>query len=186
MNLSLKPWLWGSDVNRYQVKWNGQEYIDYCDGIANPRDPKYFRGKRILIREITNPSIFAVLTEEELYNDPSIIIIRDNASHSLKSLLGILNSKLATFYHFNNSPKATKGAFPKILVKDIKEFPLPPTYSSISLENIVDYILWLYKFGESTRIMNYFANSHLVQFFEEILNAIVYEVYFEQELQKYY
>ena len=40
-------------------------------------------------------------------------------------LWGILNSKLATFFHFNHSPKATKGAFPKILVQDLKEFPLP-------------------------------------------------------------
>ena len=40
-------------------------------------------------------------------------------------MLAILNSKLATFYHFNHSPKATKGAFPKILVQDIKDFPLP-------------------------------------------------------------
>lgn len=39
--------------------------------------------------------------------------------------MAILNSKLATYYHFNHSPKATKGAFPKILVQDIKDFPLP-------------------------------------------------------------
>ncbi len=39
--------------------------------------------------------------------------------------MSILNSKLATYYHFNHSPKATKGAFPKILVQDIKNFPLP-------------------------------------------------------------
>lgn len=40
-----------------------------------------------------------------------------------------MNSKLATFFHFNHSPKATKGAFPKILVQDIKEFPLPKVNS---------------------------------------------------------
>ena len=43
----------------------------------------------------------------------------------MKALLGILNSKLATYYHFNSAPKATKGAFPKILVEDIKNFPIP-------------------------------------------------------------
>ena len=32
---------------------------------------------------------------------------------------------MASFYHFNSSPKATKGAFPKILVTDIKNFPIP-------------------------------------------------------------
>lgn len=121
----LKKWLWGEDINRYKLSWNNREYIDYCDGIANPRDPKYFKGKRILIREITNPRIFATITDVEYYNDPSVIIIKDNNENSILQALGILNSKLATFFHFNYAPKATKGAFPKILIKDIQEFPLP-------------------------------------------------------------
>lgn len=121
----LKKWLWGEDVKRYQVVWNGKEYIDYCDGIANPRQPKYFNGKRLLVREITNPSIYAAVTSDELYNDPAIIIVKDSENYPIEIALAILNSRLATFYHFNHSPKASKGAFPKILVQDIKDFPLP-------------------------------------------------------------
>ena len=121
----LKKCLWGEDVKRYALQWNGEEWINYCDGIANPRKPEFFIGKRLLVREITNPSIFAVITSEELYNDPSIIIVKDSDQYSLEVVLAILNSKLATFFHFNHSPKATKGAFPKILVQDIKDFPLP-------------------------------------------------------------
>lgn len=121
----LKKWMWGEDVKRYNIIWNNKEYIDYCSGIANPRQPKFFIGKRLLIREITNPSIYASITTEELYNDPAIIIVKDSPAYSLEVVLAILNSKLATFYHFNHSPKATKGAFPKILVQDIKDFPLP-------------------------------------------------------------
>ncbi|HOY32623.1 MAG TPA: DUF559 domain-containing protein [Bacteroidales bacterium] len=134
-NNEYKPWLYGEDVTRYNIRWNGKEYINYCLGIANPRDPKYFVGKRILIREITNPQIYASITEEELYNDPAIIIIKENpAIFNLELLLGILNSKLATFYHFNSSPKASKGAFPKILVYDVNNFPLPKNIDRI-IEN---------------------------------------------------
>lgn len=124
INDSVKEWLWGEDVTPYQVKWNGKEYIDYGTEVANPRLPKYFKGKRILIREITNPKIYAGFTDKELYHDPAIIVILDSGKYLLL-LLGILNSKLATFYHFNASPKATKGAFPKILVKDVRDFPFP-------------------------------------------------------------
>lgn len=121
-----KKWLWGEDVSSYAVKWNQKEYINYSAAIANPRNPKFFQGSRILIREITNPKILAGYTNEESYNDPSIINILDtNEIFDIKALLGILNSKLATYYHFNASPKATKGAFPKILVEDIKNFPIP-------------------------------------------------------------
>jgi adenine-specific DNA-methyltransferase len=141
----FKCWLYGEDITRYLVKWNEKEYIDYCSGIANPRDPKYFNGKRILIREITNPRVFASITSEELYNDPAIIIVKENpATYSLECLLAILNSKLATFYHFNSSPKATKGAFPKILVYDVNNFPLPKQIDSNiqkTLETLVEQIL---------------------------------------------
>ncbi|WP_213188997.1 Eco57I restriction-modification methylase domain-containing protein [Cloacibacterium caeni] len=128
----LKKWLWGSDVNRYIIKWNEQEWLDYCPQIANPRDPKYFKGERLLIREITNPSVYCGYTEEELYHDPANIVILKSDKFNIKVLMAILNSKLTTFYHFNSSPKATKGSFPKILVEDIKNFPLP------SIDKIVD------------------------------------------------
>ncbi|MBO7477943.1 MAG: Eco57I restriction-modification methylase domain-containing protein [Salinivirgaceae bacterium] len=121
-----KKWLWGEDVKRYLTIWNGKEYIDYCSGIANPRQPKYFMGKRLLVREITNPSIYANIVDEELYNDPAVLIVLDSKSYSLEVALAIFNSKLATFYHFNHSPKATKGDFPKIIIEDLKTFPLPP------------------------------------------------------------
>jgi hypothetical protein len=108
----LKKWLWGEDVIKYKVEWNGKEYIDYCKGIANPRKPKYFKERRMLIREITNPSIYSAITESESYNDPAIIIVLES-KYSLEAASMILNSKLGSFYHFNASPKATKGDFPK-------------------------------------------------------------------------
>lgn len=165
----LKKWLWGSDINRYQIEWNGKEYIDYCDGIANPRKPKFFLGRRILIREITNPSIFASVTSDELYNDPSVIIILDNNQYSIHCLLAILNSKLATFFHFNHAPKATKGAFPKILVKDIKEFPIPSISDSkketfvILVEEILD-----------TKKSNFQSDTTVL---EAKIDRMVYELY---------
>lgn len=79
----LKKWLWGEDVTRYNLTWNGKEYIDYCNGIANPRNPSFFVGKRMLVREITNPSIFAALIEIEAYNDPSIIIVKESKDYPI-------------------------------------------------------------------------------------------------------
>lgn len=132
----LKKWLRGFDVNKYNVTWNSvpaknggkqtdkEVYVDY-EKIPKARERKYFQGKRMLVREITNPSIFAAITEEELYNDPSILIVKDSKNYSLELACGILNSRLASFYHFRHSPKATKGAFPKIMISDIRSFPLP-------------------------------------------------------------
>lgn len=152
---SDKPWLYGEDVSRYGVRWNGREYVNYCDGIANPRDPIFFCGERILVREITSPVIHAGYTNEELYNDPSVIVVLNSEASALSlfTLLGILNSRFATFFHFNSSPKATKGAFPKILVHDINNFPLPREPIGEISNNIhakVNQILALKKQNPST------------------------------------
>lgn len=161
--------LWGEDVRRYCLLWNGKEYINYCDRIANPRNPKFFNGKRLLVREITNPSIFACYTEDEYYNDPSILIILNSDKYSIMVLLAILNSKLASFYHFNNAPKATKGGFPKILIEDIKQFPIP----IISIEqqsrivSLVDTIL-------SAKRINPAADTSMI---ESEIDAEVYRLY---------
>ena len=164
-----KKWLWGEDVKRFVLSWNGQEYIDYCTGIANPRHPRFFTGKRLLVREITNPSIYATITCEELYNDPAIIIVKDNNIYPIEVVLAILNSKLATFYHFNHSPKATKGAFPKILVQDIKEFPLPAVTESQkqTIIELVDKVL-------SAKKDNPQANTGA---WESEIDRLVYELY---------
>jgi len=162
----LKKWLWGEDVKRYSVKWNGREWIDYCDGIANPRSPKFFKGTRLLVREITNPSINASLINDEAYNDPAVIIVLPSPTnqYSIKVLLAILNSELATFYHFNHSAKASKGAFPKILLKDIKDFPLPVVSQGKvdALEQLVD------------ARMNYSPDEQAI---DAEINRIVYNLY---------
>lgn len=167
-NESFKPWLYGEDVTRYSVEWNGTEYINYCDGIANPRNPKFFRGERLLVREITSPTIYAAYTTDELYFDPSILVVINNSESkiSILSLLGILNSKLATFYHFNSSPKATKGAFPKILVNDINNFPLPenPDYETLtSIEKLVHEVLN--------------SDRNKIQVLDQKINMLVYKLY---------
>lgn len=124
---SNSPWLKGEDVTRFSVKWNEREYVEYSTKLANPRKPEFFQNPRILVREITNPRVFAAYTQQKLYNDPALIniLVENDQSFDRYTLLAILNSKVASFFHFNSSPKAMKGAFPKILVNDIKIFPLP-------------------------------------------------------------
>ena len=163
----LKQNLWGEDVTRYSVKWNEKEWIDYHGDIANPRLPKFFQGERLLIREITNPRIFCAYTTEELYHDPSIIVILKSEKCSIKFLLAILNSKLISFYHFNSSPKASKGAFPKILVEDIKNFPIPqiPLEVQKPFEDLANQILAKKKSGEDTSAL------------EAEIDRLVYKLY---------
>lgn len=117
----------GRDITKFAYSIKG-EFVKYGKHLACHVDLKYFRKERIVVREITNPTIIACKIEEDVIcvHDPQLIsIIAREGQLSLNVLWAILNSKMATFFHFNHSPKATKGAFPKILVQDIKDFPIP-------------------------------------------------------------
>lgn len=70
---TYKRELRGKDIERYKLQWNGIDWISYGEWLAAPRRPEFFKTKRILVREITNPRILATITEEEYYNTPSII-----------------------------------------------------------------------------------------------------------------
>ncbi|MEY3499624.1 MAG: hypothetical protein RL308_1293 [Bacteroidota bacterium] len=145
INEEYKEEIYGESISKYGYKKTGN-YIWYGKHLATYVDLKYFNQKRILIREITNPGIIACLLEEEFVNDPQIIsIITRNEEYSLEFLWAILNSKLATFYHFNSSPKATKGAFPKILVYDVNNFPLPISITKLTNEQLEKLVTKLLK-----------------------------------------
>lgn len=134
---TYKKELSGKDVNRYWVDWNGKTWISYGDWLAAPRRQEFFINERIIIREITNPRILAAYTTDEYYNTPSIINCINFHNIDIKYVLGIVNSKLMTFYHLNNSPKANKGLFPKILVNDVRKLPIVISSESQKNELVV-------------------------------------------------
>ncbi len=120
----------GGDITRYSLNWNGGLWISYGDWLAAPREPKFFREPRILVREITDDQLYCVFTDEEYYNTPSLINCVGNKGVDQMSILAIMNSKLLGWYHNNTSPKANKGLFPKILVNDVRNLPIvTPTNS---------------------------------------------------------
>jgi len=126
---TYKPELKGEDVKSYLVEWNGKNWISYGKWLAAPREPRFFTGPRILVREIVDKQtgrLNAGYTEEELYNTPSIINIipKEDGKVSLFYLLGLLNASLFAIYNYGTSPKAKKGLFPKILVTDVRALPI--------------------------------------------------------------
>jgi hypothetical protein len=125
---TYKPELRGGDVTRYCVEWNRKQWISYGPWLAAPRKQKYFTEPRLLFREITDPKtglLHVGFTDQEFYNNPGIInCISRGTRYSLYYMLGIVNSRLLAYLHYSSSPKARKGVFPKILVKDVRELPI--------------------------------------------------------------
>lgn len=171
---TYKKELKGADVTKYNIQWNGKLWISYGEWLAAPRKPEFFKTPRILIREITNPNILACYTEEEYYNTPSIINVINIKKYSVKYVLGILNSKLLSFYHINSSPKAKKGLFPKILVNDVRNLPIHDKESPLNFKiiDLVDRIIELKKLDKDTQDL------------ENQIDEMVYDLYELTEEEK--
>jgi hypothetical protein len=123
-----KPEIVGRDLGRYNVNVTGTRWIKYGHWLAAPRDPNNFVGKRILIQEITGGKdrrIIAGYYDGELYHSRDVISVKcENKEVSPLYILGIVNSRLITWYHHKRSPKSQKGLFPKVLVSDIAKLPI--------------------------------------------------------------
>ncbi len=123
------PYLDGKDISRYFVG-KFSYWLKYGDNLAAPRTFDLFSNPRILIREITAKyprMLVCVYTEETYLNNRSIINILDAKSnvYSLKFLLGFLNSKLASYIFIKTNPKANRSMFPKVILENLKSFPIP-------------------------------------------------------------
>ncbi len=105
-NKLCKKLLAGKDVHRYNLKWMGR-YIKYDKSLinkankeyANLCNEKYFENPKILMREIAF-NIECVFDDEKYYTLNKLYSIQlfPNVKYSYLFLLGILNSKILSFY----------------------------------------------------------------------------------------
>ena len=121
-------YLEGKDVEAYFTMWS-RTWLKYGEMLAAPRTFNMFSEPRILIREITRKhprSLICTYCDETYLNNLSIVNIlsRNKSNTDLKTLLLILSSSLLSFYFQKNTPKSDRKMFPKIILKDLKQFPI--------------------------------------------------------------
>lgn len=121
----------GKDVGRYYTNWSGL-YLKYGKHLAAPRTFNLFEGKKIIVREITGnfPKCLISTYSEELflYNRSNIAIVEKTKSDiSLKYIVSVLNSKLLSYYFLKNTAKSVRKLFPKIILNDLRKFPIKKT-----------------------------------------------------------
>lgn len=124
---TFKPLLAGNDVMRYEVNWNGNQWISYGPWLGAAREQRFFVNKRIVVKQIidwTDKRIWASITDVELYNTQNAFNLLAKTDLALEYLLGILNSQLMSFYHRKKFLDEFKMRFQKILIKDCKRFPI--------------------------------------------------------------
>ncbi|MBP6533356.1 MAG: Eco57I restriction-modification methylase domain-containing protein, partial [Bacteroidia bacterium] len=181
-------YLEGSDVNRYYLKWGGQ-FIKYGRNLSRPREARLFEGERILVRQIPSPLPFCInacYTNVNTINDNNSMIIHTlNNDFSIKYILGIINSKLISLWFALYFGKLSRKVFPQFKINELRIFPI----ADINPEQqapfiaLVDYLLLLHN-KETLQILSHTDNTRIASHFEDILNMMVYELYFEEHMKK--
>lgn len=127
VNETYGRYLDGVDVRRYKLSWSG-EYLSYGDWLAEPRKSVPFSGERILVRQIPSKPpylIQAVFTGEPYYNDiNSMVIFHPRNGYSLLYLLGIINSRLISYWFLKEYDKLQRKIFPQFKVNELEKFPV--------------------------------------------------------------
>ncbi len=137
-----------------------------------------FRKEKVIWKRIGSIMRFAY-SDEEMYCLDSTCIA---TGEKIKYLTAILNSKAGLFQLFKTSPQTGTGdqiisvqALEPLLV----HYPTDEVEAKFNL--IVDYILFIRKSKE--QLFQYVTNEHVSGFFEEIVDLMVYELYFEEEMK---
>lgn len=174
----------GRDIERYSLRSLGGRWVKYGPWLAAPRDPSNFDGPRLLVQEVVggpDRRIHATFFDAALFHSRDVIAVKtDSPKPSPKYLLGIVNSRLITWYHQKRNPKAKKDLFPKVLVSDLAKLPVvrPDDDQERLLSSVVDTMLSLLKrLAEERTPQRREQIQREIDATDRQIDAIVYQLY---------
>jgi hypothetical protein len=120
---SYQPFI-SQGIKRYYYDDQG-EYIKYGEWLAEPRNPRYFKGKKLILREVINPRIFGCLIEyPSVVKNIAAVIIQKDPDFSLEFLLGLMNSNLMTYFVMEQTAKSSNKSYPSFTSRFLKSIPI--------------------------------------------------------------
>lgn len=156
-------------------KKTGNKWFETQDQIGFVEE---FSKEKVIWKRIGSIMRFAY-SDEEIYCLDSTCIA---AGEKIKFLTAVLNSKAGLYQLFKTSPQTGTGdqiisvqALEPLLV------PYPDDATEAVFNKLVDYILFIRK--EKEPIFESQSNEDLSSRFEEIVDMMVYELYFEEEIK---
>lgn len=119
------PYLRGRSLAPWRITWNEDSFISYGNWLAEPREPKYFDGPRVVIRQIPAQRLVAAYVEDQFITDQSVFIakFRTDCEFAPKAVLSVLSSQLMAFY-FRLKHSEFDDLFPKVKLQHFKDFPI--------------------------------------------------------------
>ena len=113
-------------VRRYKIEDSHSKFIRYDETLAEYKPPRYFQGPRLLLRELISRQfqLQAVFTETDFITNKSMqTLLLKNEDYQILYLLGLLNSKLISWYFLALHSVGRRDDFPKVVLKQTRELP---------------------------------------------------------------
>ncbi len=182
-----KPFLEGKDISAYTIK-PINKFLNYEPSLLHRARSKeiFEQPEKILLQRITGGSrpLKAAYDNKQYYNKESInnIILQSNCGYSYKYILGLLNSKLTNWYYsnmFTNESRLTVNLSKEYLSQIL--IPVADEQTQKPFIIVVDYILALSGKLSTIAIDDFVPNSFLISIFEEILDAMIFELVFKKD-----
>lgn len=133
--------------------------------------------EKILWGELSDKPKF-VYEKGSYFAEATLFLLTGN---KLKFLLTVLNSNVALWY-FNTITTTSGTGTSRWKKYQIEKLPIPDTDEVERFEIFADYLTFLYEKGNPSA-NSYADNRSIAGVFEEVLNMMVYELYFEDHLK---
>lgn len=140
-----------------------------------------FERRKITWGNLATQPQFAIAEAGTYINAPATFITIEDES-KLNYLLGILNSKITQF--FIASTGATRqGGFIEYKPMYVSQMPIAEATPDrrLIIQTLVEYILYI-KRNVDTKSTAHARDAVMVSYFEQIIDALVYELYFPEEI----
>lgn len=149
---------------------------------SNLRDCAYadsFENEKLIWLSITDKPAFAFDNKGMHVTAPAYIM----TSHCNKYLMTVLNSKTMEWYldKVSSSTGVGTNQWSKIFVEQL---PIPELEETARkpYENIAEYLIYLND-PKQASVLEKVSNEAVSQVFEDLVNMMVYELYFEEEMK---
>jgi hypothetical protein len=136
-----------------------------------------FTKEKLVWADIAREPSFAYLGPDIYFNNTVYFIVGEK----LKYLLAVLNSRVIDFY-FQKIGTDLGQDGGRYFKQFVELFPIPEIKNTKPYENISEYLIHLND-PKQELVLEKASNESISQVFEDLVNMMVYELYFEEEMK---
>ena len=193
-------------IGRFNSKWGTSEMTYLKDKLDLTKQYKYLQPvvEKIKFKEYFTNSYYQKSIKPKLIikgltlldscidldgiiipGKTTLVITNDKNTNDLLFLSAIINSKIAIFYIKQKYRGSSYNQGINFNYEMINNLPLKiiQKEEQTPFITLVDYLLYLHN-KETPQILSHTDNTHIASHLEDILNMMVYELYFEEHMKE--